>query len=135
MEKIQMNKMEKAPGFVKHPDHKVLISLSENRYKVSYNGVEIANSAAVMILQENNYPARPYFPAKDVDVSALTKETHSTYCPFKGTASYWRIASHSDQTENAVWAYEKPYEECASIAGYFCFYTEKPLFELEILTE
>ena len=44
-------------------------------------------------------------------------ETHS-YCPFKGTASYWSLPDAAD----LVWAYPAPKPDVAAIKDHLCFY-------------
>ena len=52
----------------------------------------------------------------------LARPSHHTYCPFKGEASYYSIKGGP---ENAVWSYEKPYDEMTAIAGLLAFYPDK----------
>ena len=52
----------------------------------------------------------------------LSRTEHSTYCPFKGHASYYSL---KDGPENAVWSYEQPYDEAAAIRELLAFYPDK----------
>jgi uncharacterized protein (DUF427 family) len=52
----------------------------------------------------------------------LTKTKLSTYCPFKGHASYFSFVGGA---ENAVWSYEQPYDEVLPIAEHLAFYPDK----------
>jgi uncharacterized protein (DUF427 family) len=47
---------------------------------------------------------------------------HTTYCPFKGDASYWSVRVGDAVAENAVWSYPEPIEFCPPIGGYLAFY-------------
>jgi uncharacterized protein (DUF427 family) len=47
---------------------------------------------------------------------------HQTYCPFKGTASYYSL---NNGPENAVWSYEQPYDEMSVIKERLAFYPDK----------
>ncbi|MBT7647791.1 MAG: DUF427 domain-containing protein, partial [Rhodospirillaceae bacterium] len=66
-----------------------------------------------------------YVPRVDVDMTLLAKTDHSTYCPFKGDASYYTIASGGEQAENATWSYESPFDEFAELGGWLGFYWDK----------
>jgi uncharacterized protein (DUF427 family) len=63
-----------------------------------------------------------YVPRKDVKMDRLVRTSHKTHCPFKGDAAYYSIAGGP---ENAVWSYEKPYEETMAIKELLAFYPDK----------
>ncbi|HTO43272.1 MAG TPA: DUF427 domain-containing protein, partial [Burkholderiales bacterium] len=48
--------------------------------------------------------------------------SHQTYCPFKGTASYYSFISGP---QNAAWTYEEPYDEMSIIRERLAFYRNK----------
>ncbi|MDF3010871.1 MAG: hypothetical protein K0S03_1667, partial [Burkholderiales bacterium] len=52
----------------------------------------------------------------------LSRTDHHTYCPFKGTASYFSLEGGA---ENAVWTYETPYDEMLAIKELVAFYPDK----------
>ena len=66
-----------------------------------------------------------YLPLADVDAASIAATDHSTYCPFKGHASYWSLTTADGLLDDAVWAYEDPYDECAQLAGHVAFYANK----------
>jgi uncharacterized protein (DUF427 family) len=55
----------------------------------------------------------------------LRRTEHSTYCPYKGDASYYSVVTPGGTLENAVWSYEEPYDAVASIAKRVAFYTDR----------
>jgi uncharacterized protein (DUF427 family) len=61
----------------------------------------------------------------DVDQSALERSDRHTYCPFKGTASYYHVRAGADLIENAIWTYEQPYPAVRQIAGHVACYPSK----------
>jgi uncharacterized protein (DUF427 family) len=128
-----MQQLNPAPGFVKHPDHKVTLKTPLREYQVNFGGNEIARSKRAIAVQEGTYPERLYFPVEDVKIGCLVSNDASTYCPFKGTARYWDVSVGESILENGAWAYDTPYDECTKIAGYICFYTEKSPFEIKEL--
>jgi len=50
------------------------------------------------------------------------RTSHGTSCPFKGEASYYSLVNGP---ENAVWTYEKPYDEMLAIKELLAFYPDK----------
>jgi uncharacterized protein (DUF427 family) len=101
-----------APGFKKHPDHRIETQPAGLRVRVTLNGEVIADSRDAVRLEEGDYPPVFYFPRKDVRMDRLARSSHQTYCPFKGAASYYSL---KDGPANAVWTYEKPYDEMMAI--------------------
>ena len=86
-----------------------------------------------MILRESGYPDVHYLPREDVDMERLTASDHTTYCPFKGEASYWDIQVSDGEAEEAAWSYEAPFDEVAALKGYIAFYADRA--DLEIVEE
>lgn len=113
--------MASGPGFAKRPEHRVTAAPEPARLRVTLDGETLADSAHAIALSESGYGVVHYFPKADVRMDRLAATTHSSYCPFKGTASYWSLAS----LENVVWAYEAPYDEVASIGGHVAFWLAK----------
>src|SRR5262249_54367895 len=58
-------------------------------------------------------------------MSALTRTSHHTHCPYKGDATYWTIRGGERVSENAVWSYETPFASMAQIKGYLSFYPDR----------
>ena len=62
------------------------------------------------------------FPARRCADGSAAPTDHHTFCPYKGTASYWTIAVGDRVAENAVWGYPEPFDEVAAIKDYVAFY-------------
>ena len=108
-----------APGFAQHPDQRITTRPAGLRVQVRLNGELIADSRNAIELKEGSYPAVYYLPRKDVNMDRLVPSTQQTYCPFKGTASYFSLKNGA---ENAVWSYEAPYDEMSVIKDRLAFY-------------
>ncbi|MGB2596966.1 MAG: DUF427 domain-containing protein, partial [Pseudolabrys sp.] len=112
------DKLMKIPG----PDHPISIEANPSRVVVTVGGKVIADTRAALTLREASYPIIQYIPRRDVDMAALTRSEHTTYCPYKGDASYYSIPVGGDRSLNAVWTYEMPFEAMAQIKNYVAFY-------------
>jgi uncharacterized protein (DUF427 family) len=110
------------PGYKKHPEHRLTANSAGGRVQVTFNGEVIADSQDAIRLDEDGYSAVYYIPRKDVKMDRLIRSSHRTYCPFKGTASYYSLQGGPD---NAVWTYEEPYDEMSSIKELLAFYRNK----------
>ena len=58
-------------------------------------------------------------------MTLLEPTSHSSYCPFKGDASYFSIPSGGARSTNAVWTYETPYPAVAEIKDHVAFYPDR----------
>ena len=76
-------------------------------------------------LREASYAAIQYVPRKDVDMSALERTAHATFCPYKGDCAYYSIVIGGRRSINAVWTYEAPYPAVAEIRGHLALYPER----------
>jgi len=85
----------------------------------------IADSSSALTLREADYPAVHYLPRTDVDMTALERTDHTSYCPFKGDAAYFSIPSAGEPGTNAVWTYESPYDAVSEIRDYVAFYANR----------
>jgi uncharacterized protein (DUF427 family) len=112
------------PGYAKNPEHRVHTAPAGERVRITFQGELIADSTRAVRLEEGKYPPTFYVPREDVKMDRLRKTAHSTYCPFKGDASYFTIRGNAD-AENAVWSYEAPYDEVLSIREHLAFYPNK----------
>jgi uncharacterized protein (DUF427 family) len=106
--------------------HPITIEPTKGRVQVRINGELVADTTAALVLQEATLPAVQYIPLADVAQDRLTPTDTSTYCPFKGDASYYSVTtSAGDTVEDAIWTYEQPYPAVAPIAGHVAFYPNK----------
>jgi uncharacterized protein (DUF427 family) len=111
----------KIPG----PDHPITVTPNRQRVLVRVGGALIADTRDALILQEASYPPVQYIPRKDVDMKLLQRTDHSSYCPFKGDASYYSIPGGGEKSVNAVWSYESPYPAVGQIKDYVAFYPSR----------
>jgi len=108
----------KIPG----PDHPITIEKSDSRIRVSIAGRVVDDA---LTLREAAYPAVQYIPRKDVDMSLLERTDHTSYCPYKGDASYYSIPVGGERSVNAVWTYEQPFDAVSQIKDYVAFYPDR----------
>jgi uncharacterized protein (DUF427 family) len=125
--------MNPAPGFKKYPEHRLTTQPARGRVQVRYHGELIADTTSAVEMHEKSSTGKVvaavvyYLPRKDVKMERLARTAHTTYCPFKGNASYFSLAGGP---ENAVWSYEQPYDEMLAIQELLAFYPDK--FEISV---
>jgi uncharacterized protein (DUF427 family) len=123
------DKPVKIPG----PDHPITVEKNPDRVVVKVGGQVIADTRDALSLQEASYPAVQYIPRKDVDLTALERTDHTTYCPYKGEAAYYSLLPAGERGTNAVWTYERPYDAVADIRDHVAFYPDR--VDLEIVAD
>jgi uncharacterized protein (DUF427 family) len=111
----------KIPG----PDHPITIDANPSRVVVTVGGRVIADTTDALTLREASYAPVQYIPRREVDMAALTRSEHTSYCPYKGYASYYSIPAGGDRSRNAVWSYEAPFEAMARIKDCVAFYPDR----------
>lgn len=117
--------MSKSPGHRQLPDHSIVERPLRKRMQIRVDGELIADSAAVIQVEEDGSPVRYYFPRADVKMDLLERSTMTTQCPFKGTANYFSIHVNGKKLKDAVWTYEDPYDEHVALKERLAFYQEK----------
>jgi uncharacterized protein (DUF427 family) len=92
---------------------------------VTVGGKVVADSRNALTLREAAYPAVQYIPRQDVDMAQLARSEHTSYCPYKGDASYYSIPAGGEKSVNAVWTYEEAYSAVAPIKDHVAFYPDR----------
>jgi uncharacterized protein (DUF427 family) len=106
-------------------DHLLYFEDSPRRVRVMFNGETVADSQQVKLMHEAGLLPVYYFPQEDVRMDLLEESDHTTYCPFKGEATYCSVRVGDSVAENAVWGYPEPIDSCPPIASHLAFYWHK----------
>ena len=80
----------------------------------------VARSTGAYKVMETASPPTFYIPAADVNFELLVAVSDTTYCEWKGTASYWALAR--EPAEPVGWSYERPRPRFEVIKAYLAFY-------------
>ena len=119
---------------IKEPNagHPISIEPTAARVQVRVRGELIADTTAALELREATLPVVHYIPMSDVLQERIFRTDTSTYCPFKGDASYYGVSTGTseageagDPVDDVIWTYENPYPAVAAIAGHVAFYSSK----------
>ena len=90
-----------------------------------YQGITLADSNKVMLLQETRIAPVCYFPREDVRMDLFERSDYVTYCPFKGNAAHYSLRIGEIAADNVLWSYEDPGEDSEHIKDYVAFYTDQ----------
>lgn len=110
-------------GFDQRFDYRVDILARRNEITVSTGGVELARSNRSLLVDEQDHALVFYLPRGDVRMDLLAPTDRDSVCPYKGTATNWRLADGDDAL--IAWTYEHPIAQVARIAGHVGFYQDR----------
>lgn len=85
--------------------------------QATFNGEIIAESDDTIVVEGNHY-----FPASSVRADLLVDSSTSTFCPWKGTASYKTVSAGGSEAVDGAWYYPEPKDAASEIAGYYAFW-------------
>ncbi|KAK5998598.1 hypothetical protein PT974_00979 [Cladobotryum mycophilum] len=96
------------------------VDFKTGRAKATIDGTVLADTTSWAVVEGN-----VYFPPDSVKGDHLSRTELSTYCPWKGDASYYTIDVNGKTFDNAAWFYEKPFEKAVDIKDFVAFYKTK----------
>jgi uncharacterized protein (DUF427 family) len=135
-----------APGFVQVPWDAVDMWVEEGRRLVHYppnpyhrvdcrptdRGLRVAISDTVLvdttdtiIVFETALEPRLYVSPSVVRTDLLQRSETTSYCNYKGYATYWSAAAGDGTVVDVAWSYDEPLPETLPIKGYFSFDADK----------
>ena len=93
------------------------VTPSDSHVQAIWNGTVIADSDHTILVEGNHY-----FPPNNAKSELLDDSTKHTFCPWKGTASYYDVVVDGERNPGAVWYYPEPLPEAAAIKDYVAFW-------------
>lgn len=63
-----------------------------------------------------------YFPADSIRREYFKPSSHTTVCPWKGTAHYYDVVVNGETNQNAAWYYPDPKPAAANIKDHVAFW-------------
>ena len=85
--------------------------------KATWNGALLADSDDTVVVEGNHY-----FPAESVNQDYFKPSDHTSFCPWKGTASYHDVVVEGQVNANAAWVYSDPKEAAMEIKDRIAFW-------------
>jgi uncharacterized protein (DUF427 family) len=105
------------------PYHRVDVRSTSRRVEVRARGELIASSTRAQVLSETALANRLYLPREDVTAQLRGPTETTSFCPYKGTATYWTVVlADGAELPDAAWSYEAPFPESAPVAGLVSFW-------------
>jgi uncharacterized protein (DUF427 family) len=108
-----------------NPYHRVDCRPTRRRLRVEVAGTVLVDTEDTTILFETGLPARLYVAPSAVRADLLRQSSTTSYCNYKGVATYWSAVIGDHVVDDVAWSYEDPLPESLPIKGFLSFYSEK----------
>ncbi|MEM9190554.1 MAG: DUF427 domain-containing protein [Myxococcota bacterium] len=82
-----------------------------------WNGKVVAESDSFERVEGN-----VYFPPDAVKREFFEESSHTSYCPWKGTASYYDVVVDGERNANAAWSYPDASAKAKHFERYVAFW-------------
>ncbi|MEA2428204.1 MAG: hypothetical protein QOF37_1832 [Thermoleophilaceae bacterium] len=107
------------------PKHLLYFEDFPRRVRALIGGETLIDTVNGRMLYESSLPPVLYVPIRDVRQDLIATTDHSTYCPFKGDATYWTAAAGDRVEENVLWGYREPIASAPWLSGYVAAYWDR----------
>jgi uncharacterized protein (DUF427 family) len=97
-------------GHPRNPYHRVDCLRSQRVLRVEAAGITLVETNDTMVVYETALEPRLYVNPTHVHVE-LTRSATQTYCPYKGTATYWNAMVGGRVLPDVAWSYEEALPE------------------------
>lgn len=99
---------------------------SPKQIKIIVNQVTLVDSCNTYRVLETSHPPVYYIPLEDIAMEHLSAaDSRSSFCEWKGFASYYDLNVKDKQVNNIGWYYPEPTAYFTSIKDYVAFYPSK----------
>ena len=117
-----------------NPYHRVDCRPTNRGLRVSIAGSVLVDTADTVIVFETSLDPRLYVAPALVGTEALRRSDTSSYCNYKGYATYWSAIVGDTLVPDVAWSYQDPPPETQPIKGYFSFDTARAEVVAELPT-
>jgi uncharacterized protein (DUF427 family) len=104
-----------------NPYHRIDCRPTKRRLRVEVAGTTLVDTDDTVVVFETALEPRLYVDPSHVRTELLRQTDTSTYCNYKGYATYWSAVVGDTQIADLAWSYLDPPPESAPIKGFFSF--------------
>jgi uncharacterized protein (DUF427 family) len=105
----------------RNPYHRVDCIATSRRLRVTCAGSTLVDTTETVVVYETALAAVLYVAPSQVAPGILVASSTTTYCPYKGTATYWSTVVGGTTVDDVAWSYKDPYPESTAIGGLLAF--------------
>ena len=104
-----------------NPYHRVDCRPTRRRLRVTVDGTTLVDTDDTVIVFETALEPRLYVDPAHVRTDVLRQSNTSSYCNYKGPATYWSAVVDDTVVDDVAWSYPDPLPESSPIRGFFSF--------------
>ncbi|RAV07314.1 hypothetical protein DQP55_22295 [Mycolicibacterium sp. GF69] len=104
-----------------NPYHRVDCRPTHRALRVTVAGEPLVDTADTVIVFETSLEPRLYVDPAHVRTDLLRPSQTTSYCNYKGHATYWSAAVGDATVEDVAWSYPDPPPETLPIKGFLSF--------------
>ncbi len=108
-------------SYPKNPYHRVDCLASTRRLRVELDGVILVDSATTLAVFETALAPRLYVAKQAARTDLFTPSPATSWCSYKGRASWWNVTVDGVVISDVAWSYEHPLAEFTAGAGLLSF--------------
>ncbi|MGJ9423752.1 DUF427 domain-containing protein [Aeromicrobium sp. CF3.5] len=101
------------------------IERSSEHLVVTFGGVAIADTTTSYRICETSHPPTYYLPQESFVDGVLRPIDGTTFCEWKGAASYFDVVSADRTLQAGAWTYQQPSSRFADLLGHVAIYPSK----------
>ena len=116
---------ERVLGHPRDPFKRIDVRRSSRHVRVELDGEPLADTRLPRLLFETGLPTRYYIPPEDVRRDLLRPSPSTSFCAYKGQASYWSASLDGEDYGDIAWSYRDPLPDNDEIRDLICFFNEK----------
>jgi uncharacterized protein (DUF427 family) len=105
----------------RNPYHRVDYVRTTRRLRVEVAGAVLVDTTDTLGVYETALEPLLYVRPDLVRTDVLVPSPTTTYCPYKGTASYWTAVVGDATVADVAWSYEDPRPESVVLRALLCF--------------
>jgi uncharacterized protein (DUF427 family) len=115
-----------------NPYHRVDCRPTRRRLRVEVAGATLVDTDDTVILFETGIEPRLYVDPSLVRTDLLRRTETTTYCNYKGVATYWAAVVGDTVVDDIAFSYGDPLPESVAIKGHLSFDPDRAVVDAEL---
>jgi len=95
------------------------------RVRVEFQGIILADTVRSLRVAETSSPPVYYIPQSDIRMEHLEPSPRTSFCEWKGVASYWSVRVGNRFAKDCAWSYRSPDPGFEAIIDHLAFYPRR----------
>ena len=93
--------------------------------RIVFNGIDIVNTKSAYRILETSHPPTFYLPVTDFIHGSLVSTAKSSFCEWKGMATYYDVQAAGEIAQNAAWGYPSVNQRYAELTNTVSVYAHR----------